>query len=119
MKSREEVNLGEVLPRFQAGGEGLFLVLKLLTVSKHRRENRNGGGSLFFHSAGESEGRGSCVFILDLEKLHKSPATDTNSFSAILQKYWLAPGCFRLARLWMSNYFRDVWTVVMETKSPH
>lgn len=98
MKSREEVNLGEVLPRFQAGGEGLFLVLKLLTVSKHRRENGNGGGSSF-HSAGASGGRGSCVFILDLEKLHKSPAAYTNSFSAILQKYWLAPGHFGLARL--------------------
>lgn len=77
MKSREEVNLGEVLPRFQAGGEGLFLVLKLLTVSKHRRENRNGGRSSF-HSAGESGGQGPCVFILDLERLHKSPAAIQN-----------------------------------------
>lgn len=118
MKSREEVNLGEVLPRFQAGGEGLFLVLKLLTVSKHRRENRNGGRSSF-HSAGESGGQGPCVFILDLERLHKSPAAYTKSFSAILQKYFLVPGRFRLARLWMSNYFRDIWTIVMETKSLH
>lgn len=55
------MNLGEVLPRFQAGGEGLFLVLKLLTVSKHRRENRNGGGSSFL-SAGESGGGGDPVF---------------------------------------------------------
>lgn len=82
MKSREEVNLGEVLPRFQAGGEGLFLVLKLLTVSKHRRENRNGGRSSF-HSAGESGGTG----ILCFHFRPRKAAQKSSSLYKIVQCY--------------------------------